>query len=62
MEAAQPWSHYDMKEPRVIALDSDCGVVVYAVTTQREGQDPFSAVLSSTFVRRMEAGVPPAEF
>ena len=52
MEATQPWSRYDMKEPRVIALSPDCGVVVYAVTAQREGQDPFSAVMSSTFVRR----------
>jgi hypothetical protein len=52
MEAARPWSHYDMKEPRVIALAPDCGVVVYAVTAQREGEDPFSAVVSSTFVRR----------
>jgi|tagenome__1003787_1003787.scaffolds.fasta_scaffold20857466_2 hypothetical protein len=52
MEAAQPWSRYDMKEPRVVLLDPDCGVVVYAVTAQREGQDLFSAVMSSTFVRR----------
>ncbi len=52
MGTAQPWSRYDMKEPRVIPLDPDCGVVVYAVTAQREGQEPFSAVVSSTFVRR----------
>src|SRR3954468_21827972 len=44
MEAAQPWSRYDMKEPQVIPLGRDCGVVVYAVSAQREGQVPFAAV------------------
>jgi hypothetical protein len=52
MAAAQPWSRYEIKDPRVIALGPHCGVVVYSVTAQREGDEPFSAVLSSTFVRR----------
>jgi hypothetical protein len=52
MATAEPWSHYDMKAPTVIPLTSDAGVVVYGVRAQREGQEPFSAVLSSTFVRR----------
>jgi hypothetical protein len=40
-----------MKDPRVVALNQDSGVVVYAVVAQREGEDPYSAVISSTFVR-----------
>jgi hypothetical protein len=52
MAAAEPWSQYDMEDPTVIALGPDSGVVVYGVTAQRVGQAPFSAVLSSTFVRR----------
>ena len=52
MAGAVPWSHYEMQNPRVVPLGQDSGVVVYSVTAQREGQDPFSAVLSSTFVRR----------
>jgi hypothetical protein len=52
MAAAEPWSRYEMQDPRVIPLGPDCGVVVYSVTAQREGQETFSAVLSSTFVRR----------
>ena len=52
MATAEPWSRYDMENPRVIPLGPDSGVVVYAVTAQREGQEPFSAVLSSTFARR----------
>jgi hypothetical protein len=52
MAAAGPWASFDMETPRVIQLGPDCGVLVYAVSAQREGQETFSAVLSSTFVRR----------
>jgi hypothetical protein len=52
MATATPWSRYEIQDPRVIPLGPDCGVVVYAVTAQREGEQPFSAFLSSTFVRR----------
>jgi hypothetical protein len=52
MAGADPWSRYEMLSPRVIPLGPDSGVVVYSVTAQREGQAPFSAVISSTFVRR----------
>jgi hypothetical protein len=51
MAQAAPWSRYEMADPQVIPLGPDAGVVVYSVTAQREGQDRFSAVLSSTFVR-----------
>jgi hypothetical protein len=52
MAGAEPWSRYHMANPKVIRLSSDSGVVVYQVTAQREGQELFSAVLSSTFVRQ----------
>jgi hypothetical protein len=52
MAAAAPWSRYEMQDPRVVRLGPDSGVVAYSVIAQREGEDPFSAVLSSTFVRR----------
>jgi hypothetical protein len=52
MATAEPWSQYNMENPTVIPLGPDSGVVVYGVTAQRAGQEPFSAVLSSTFVRR----------
>jgi len=51
MAAAQPWSRFEIEHPRVVALGPDCGVVVYSVTAQREGNEPFSAIVSSTFVR-----------
>jgi hypothetical protein len=52
MASAPPWSHYELQDPRVVPLGPDSGVVTYSVTARREGQEPFSAVLSSTFVRR----------
>lgn len=52
MESAPPWASYEMKDPRVVELTEDSGVVVYAVEARRDGQEPYSAVVSSTFVRR----------
>jgi hypothetical protein len=52
METARPWARFEMTEPRVIELGPDSGVVVYGVTAQRAGDEPFTAVISSTFVRR----------
>jgi len=52
MAEADPWSSYEMADPRVVMLSPDSGVVVYSVTAQRGGQAPFSGILSSTFVRR----------
>jgi hypothetical protein len=40
-----------MADARVVQLNDDSGVVVYSVTAQRPGQEPYSAVISSTFVR-----------
>jgi hypothetical protein len=51
MEAAPPWERFEMREPRVVALGADAGVVVYEATAQRAGQEPYRAVISSTFVR-----------
>ena len=52
MAAAEPWTSFHLDAPQVVALGPDSGVVVYSVTAQREGQEPFSAIVSSTFVRR----------
>lgn len=51
MESAPPWDSYEMTDQRVVELTGDCGVVVYRVRAQRPGQEPFSAVVSSSFVR-----------
>jgi hypothetical protein len=51
MKSAPPWSSFELEDPRVVALTPDSGVVVYSVRAEREGQEPYSAVVSSTFVR-----------
>ena len=52
MEAAPPWKSFEIEDPKVVALGDDCGVLVYRATAQRAGQEPYRAVISSTFVRR----------
>lgn len=52
MESAPPWTSYDLQDPRVIALTPDSGIVLYRVVAQRAGQEPYVAMVSSTFVRR----------
>jgi hypothetical protein len=51
METAPPWAEFELRNPRVVALTDDSGVVVYSVVARREGEEPYSAVVSSTFVR-----------
>jgi hypothetical protein len=52
MEAAPPWERFELRDARVVALGEDGGVVVYSVEAQRPGEAPYSAVISSTYVRR----------
>ncbi len=52
IEAAPPWSSYEIRDPAVVALSADSAVLVYDVTAQRAGDEPYRAVVSSTFARR----------
>lgn len=56
MEAAPPWSSFALRDPRAVALGDDAGVLVYAVRARRDGQEPYEAVVSSTFVRGPDGG------
>ncbi len=49
--AAQPWASFQIDAPKVIALSEHAGVVVYGVSAQREGSEPYKALISSTYVR-----------
>lgn len=50
--SGQPWSRYDLDNLRVMNPTPDVGVVAYGVLAQREGSQEYSALVSSTYVRR----------
>ena len=52
--SAQPWSSYQLHGLRVLQPAPDTGIVVYEVTAQREGARPYSALMSSLYVRRAD--------
>ncbi|NUO58571.1 MAG: nuclear transport factor 2 family protein [Hamadaea sp.] len=52
--AGQPWSYYELQDIRVLSPTPDVGVVTYAVVAQRTGSPAYTALLSSTYVRRSE--------
>jgi hypothetical protein len=45
----QPWKSFQIESPQLISLSKDAGVVVYRVTAQREGSEPYFALVSSTY-------------
>ena len=47
-----PWASYVLEDPQVHVLGDDAAVVTYGVVAQREGSPPYSALISSTYVRR----------
>ena len=48
----QPWASYRLEEPRVHRLTDAAAVVTYGVVAQRDGSPPYSALMTSTYVRR----------
>ena len=51
MESAPAWERFEINDPHVVALGDVGGIVVYDVVAQRPGEEPYSAVVSTTFVR-----------
>lgn len=49
--SGQPWSSYDLQDIRVLRPTGDTGVVAYRVVARR-GDTEYSALISSTYVRR----------
>ena len=52
IESAQPWTSFEIRDPRVVGLTPDSGIVVYSVTAQRAGHEPYTALVSSAYVQR----------
>lgn len=48
--AAQPWDSFQIEEPQVIALSENSKALLYKVTAQREGSEPYIALINSTYV------------
>lgn len=48
----QPWSSYRLEHVREHRVTDDVGVVSYGVVAQRLGAAEYSALVSSTYVRR----------
>ncbi len=46
-----PWTTFELDDPQVVALGDDGAVVVYGVDAVRDGA-PYSALVSSAYVRR----------
>ena len=46
-----PWDAFELEDPQVLELGPDGAVVVYGVAAERDGS-PYSALVSSTYVRR----------
>jgi Domain of unknown function (DUF4440) len=49
---APAWETYDIERPSVVGLTSDSGVAVYQVRARRPGQEPYTALVGSSWVRR----------
>jgi ketosteroid isomerase-like protein len=52
--AAQPWKSYEIDAPRTLSLAEDAALLIYKVTSQREGDEPYEALISSAYV--LDAG------
>lgn len=51
MAAAAPWLTFQLDDPQAMEIGADAGVLVYRVQAQRTGDPPYTAIVSSTFVR-----------
>jgi hypothetical protein len=51
MDSAPPWDSFEISDTRVVELGQGAAILAYRVVAQRRGQEPYAAILSSTFVR-----------
>jgi hypothetical protein len=48
---SQPWDSFRIEDAQVLPLTGSAAAVVYRVTAQREGSEPYVALICSTYVR-----------
>lgn len=51
IHAAPPWASYELQSVEVAHPATDVGIVVYRAVAQRQGEQPYEAWMSSTYVR-----------
>ncbi|MBG0832658.1 nuclear transport factor 2 family protein [Planomonospora sp. ID67723] len=52
--SGRPWSSYELQDLRVSCPTHDTGLVTYGVLARRDGDAPYSALMSSLYVRRQD--------
>jgi len=50
--ALQPWKSFEIADEQVVSLSDGVTTLVYKVTAQRAESDPYTALISSTYVQR----------
>lgn len=50
--SGQPWSTYELSDLKVLQPAPGTAIVVYAATATRDGNPPYSALMTSTYIRR----------
>ena len=48
---AQPWESFRLEDPKVLQLSAEAATVIYKVTARRKDSEPYTALISSTYVR-----------
>ncbi|GAA1172967.1 nuclear transport factor 2 family protein [Nesterenkonia xinjiangensis] len=56
LDGAPAWDTYEITDPALIPLGADCAALIYRARATRTGEDPFVALMSSTY-RLIEARV-----
>lgn len=51
MGEAPPWTAFSLEEVRVLEPREDLAIVVYTATAHRHGSGPYTALMTSTYVR-----------
>lgn len=52
MMGGPPWQSFEISEAQQVALSDTAQAVAYKVVAQREGSDPYRALISSTYAFR----------
>lgn len=56
LASAPAWDRYELDDVAVVPLTPDAATLVYRGTARRGDEEPFVALMASTYVRDAEAG------